>query len=116
VPNTASAQAAYVETGVGIADFLIGHANTYSQDSPDNANANYWNWGLFAQDDLRLTPRLTVNLGLRYDIQTAPTDVIQGGQNPHHCATDGTQYNSDVDEVRAPEAGSHQSAVDRRTP
>ncbi len=75
VPGTTSAQAAYVKTGVAISDFLIGHANTYSQDSPDDANANYWNWGLFAQDDLRLIPRLTLNLGLRYDIQTAPTDT-----------------------------------------
>jgi hypothetical protein len=75
VPNTASAQAAYVKTGVAMADFLIGHPNTYGQDSPDNANANYWNWGIFAQDDWRFTPRLTVNLGLRYDIQTAPTDT-----------------------------------------
>jgi hypothetical protein len=75
VPNTASAQAAYAKTGVAIADFLIGHPNTYGQDSPDNANANYWNWGVFAQDDWRFTSRLTVNVGLRYDIQTAPTDT-----------------------------------------
>jgi outer membrane receptor protein involved in Fe transport len=75
VPNTASAQAAYGKTGIAMADFQIGHANTYSQDSPDNANANYWNWGLFAQDDLRFTPRLTVNLGLRYDIQTAKNEA-----------------------------------------
>ncbi len=77
VPTTASAQASYVKTGVAISDFLIGHANTYGQDSPDNANANYWNWGVFAQDDWRFTPRLTVNLGLRYDIQTAPTDTLR---------------------------------------
>jgi hypothetical protein len=75
VPNTASAQAAYFKTGIAVADLLIGRPNTYSQDSPDNANANYWNWGLFAQDDYRITPRLTLNLGLRYDIQTAPTDT-----------------------------------------
>ena len=75
VPSTASAQASYVKTGAAISDFLIGHANTYGQDSPDDANANYWNWGIFAQDDWRFTPRLTVNLGLRYDIQTAPTDT-----------------------------------------
>ena len=64
-----------MKTGVAISDFLIGHPNTYGQDSPDNANANYWNWGIFAQDDWRFTPRLTLNLGLRYDIQTAPTDT-----------------------------------------
>jgi outer membrane receptor protein involved in Fe transport len=75
VPNTASAQAAYLKTGVAMADFLIGRPNSFSQDSPDNANANYWNWGLFAEDDWRITRRLTLNLGLRYDIQTAPTDT-----------------------------------------
>jgi outer membrane receptor protein involved in Fe transport len=73
--TTASTASSYIKTTVGIADFLIGHPNTYGQDSPDDANANYWNWGIFAQDDWRIIPRLTLNLGLRYDIQTAPTDT-----------------------------------------
>ena len=75
VPNTASGQATYVKTGAAIADFLIGHPNTMGQDSPDDANANYWNYGFFGQDDWRITPKLTLNLGLRYDVQTAPTDT-----------------------------------------
>jgi outer membrane receptor protein involved in Fe transport len=75
VPNTASGQSAYVKTGVGIADFLIGHPNQAGQDSPDNGNENYFNYGLFAQDDWHLLPNLTVNLGVRYDIQTTPTDT-----------------------------------------
>ncbi len=75
VPSTASGQATYTRTGVAMADFLIGHPNTMSQDSPDDANENYWNYGFFAQDDWRVFPRLTVNLGLRYDVQTAPTDT-----------------------------------------
>jgi outer membrane receptor protein involved in Fe transport len=75
VPNTGAAQATYIKTGVAVADFLIGHPNTMGQDSPDDANANYWNYGLFAQDDWRIRPNLTLNLGVRYDVQTAPTDT-----------------------------------------
>ena len=75
VPTSASGQATYTRTGQAISDFLIGHPNTMSQDSPDDANENYWNYGLFLQDDWRLNPKLTLNLGLRYDIQTAPTDT-----------------------------------------
>jgi outer membrane receptor protein involved in Fe transport len=75
VPSTASGQASFVKTGVALADFLIGHPNTMGQDSPDDANENYWNYGFFAQDDWRLLPNLTFNLGVRYDVQTAPTDT-----------------------------------------
>src|ERR1700753_4122666 len=58
-----------------MADFLIGRPNTMGQDSPDDGNANYWNWGLFFQDDWRISPTLTLNLGVRYDVQTTPTDT-----------------------------------------
>jgi outer membrane receptor protein involved in Fe transport len=75
VPNTVSGQSTYIKTGNAMADFLIGHPNTMGQDSPDDANANYWNYGFFAQDDWRILPTLTVNLGVRYDVQTAPTDT-----------------------------------------
>jgi outer membrane receptor protein involved in Fe transport len=75
VPATASGQSTYVKTGVAMADFLIGHPNQMGQDSPDDANENYWNYGLFLQDDWRLLSSLTINLGVRYDVQTAPTDT-----------------------------------------
>jgi outer membrane receptor protein involved in Fe transport len=75
VPSTASGQATYTRTGDAISDFLIGHPNAMSQDSPDDANENYWNYGLFLQDDWRVFPSLTLNLGVRYDVQTAPTDT-----------------------------------------
>ncbi|HKX32850.1 MAG TPA: TonB-dependent receptor [Blastocatellia bacterium] len=32
-------------------------------------------YGFFFQDDFRLTPRLTLNLGVRYEIVTSPTEV-----------------------------------------
>jgi outer membrane receptor protein involved in Fe transport len=75
VPSTAIGQSTYTRTGVAMSDFLIGHPNTMSQDSPDDANENYWNYGFFAQDDWRVFPKLTLNLGVRYDVQTAPTDT-----------------------------------------
>ena len=75
VPNTVAAQASFVKTGAAISDFLIGHPNAMSQDSPDDANENYWNYGLFLQDDWRMLSNLTLNLGVRYDVQTAPVDT-----------------------------------------
>jgi len=75
VPSTVSGQATYTRTGVAMADFLIGHPNAMSQDSPDDANENYFNYGVFLQDDWRVSHALTVNLGIRYDVQTAPTDT-----------------------------------------
>jgi hypothetical protein len=35
---------------------------------------NYWEPSLFAQDDWRVTPKLTMNLGVRYDIFGPPTE------------------------------------------
>ena len=58
------------EGGDGLATFLLG---TALQGSPGTA-AVYapWqtndNWGFYGQDDFRVTPSLTLNLGLRWDI------------------------------------------------
>jgi hypothetical protein len=42
--------------------------------APEDALYNSWFTGVFLQDDFKIRPRLTLNLGLRYDIQTPPTD------------------------------------------
>jgi outer membrane receptor protein involved in Fe transport len=62
-------------TSAAITDFFFGRPATMNQDVPVYANANYWNLGLFAEDDWRIRPGLTLNIGLRYDVQTAPVDV-----------------------------------------
>ena len=59
----------------GLSDFLAGTPLNMQQDTGLYANANYFNYGIFAQDDWRILPNLTVNLGLRYDWQQAPTDT-----------------------------------------
>ncbi len=57
-----------------LADFLIGIPSAVSQDAPVTGYTNSWYTALFAQDDFKVNPRLTLNLGLRWDVQTAPTD------------------------------------------
>lgn len=61
-------------TACGLADFELGIPNSATQDAPVNAYTNSWYSALFLQDDFRVTPRLTLNLGLRWDVQTPPTD------------------------------------------
>jgi hypothetical protein len=53
-----------------LADFVTGKVGTMEQDSPYTVLMNSWYVGLFLQDDYRITPRLTLNLGLRYDLTT----------------------------------------------
>src|SRR5215831_14111918 len=57
-----------------LADFLIGIPSAVTQDSPVTGYTNTWYTAFFAQDDFRVLPRLTLNLGLRWDVQTPPTD------------------------------------------
>ena len=62
------------KTTNALADFELGLPVSMNQDAPVTALDNSWSYALFAQDDFRIKPRLTLNLGLRWDIQTPPTD------------------------------------------
>ena len=50
------------------ADFLIGRPNSLDQASPYERLVKGWDMYGFVQDDFRVSPRLTLNLGLRYQI------------------------------------------------
>ena len=56
------------QTGNAFADFLIGRPVGLLQASPYQRNAKTWDGYLFAEDDMHLTPRFTLNAGLRYSI------------------------------------------------
>jgi len=60
--------------GYALADFLLGIPSAITQDAPIRALTNSWFTSMFAQDDYKIFSRLTLNLGLRWDIQTPPTD------------------------------------------
>lgn len=68
-------------TSAAITDFFFGRPASMGQDVPVYANANYWNFGFFLEDDWRILPSLTLNLGVRYDVQTAPVDVQRRNLN-----------------------------------
>ena len=62
------------KTGNAYADFLLGLPSTMTQDAPIRKTDNGWYVSLFAQDDLRIHKNVTLNLGLRYDLQFPYTD------------------------------------------
>lgn len=62
------------KTGNAYADFLLGLPSTFTQDAPVRKTDNGAYISLFAQDDFRIRPRLTLNLGIRYDLQFPFTD------------------------------------------
>jgi TonB dependent receptor len=57
-----------------LADFLIGIPSNVTQDAPVTGYTNTWYSALFLQDDFRVNSKLTLNLGMRWDVQTPPTD------------------------------------------
>ena len=54
-------------TGFGVADFLTDQMNTSALSTAPRVNDAQWYDAAYVQDDWKVTPKLTLNLGLRYD-------------------------------------------------
>jgi hypothetical protein len=69
-----SASAADVEGLQGFAAFLLGYPTTMQIVRASDYSEYSKTWGFFGQDDLRLTQKLTLNLGLRWEFEQALTE------------------------------------------
>src|SRR5579872_5513505 len=54
-------------TGLSYADFLLGDPQTAMQSNLFPVNQKWYWFDFFGQDDFKVTPKLTLNLGVRYD-------------------------------------------------
>ncbi|HEX8721535.1 MAG TPA: TonB-dependent receptor [Pyrinomonadaceae bacterium] len=69
--SNAATRGAY---GRDIAQFILGLPTSSTIDNPQSYSVQQHYHGLFFQDDWRVTPKLTLNLGFRYELETGLTE------------------------------------------
>ena len=55
-------------TGDAMADFLLGYSTQWNGSTIENVNLRGWLPAAYVQDDWKISPKLTVNLGVRYEV------------------------------------------------
>lgn len=83
------------------ADFLLGRTSSFSSQGPTDSNLDAWSYYLFVQDQWRVTPRLTVSPGIRYELYgqldstTGFSGYQLGARSRFPNAPDGFVYDDD---------------------
>jgi len=81
-PTTAiSDQVQLYDTGAGLADMLLGYTDQVALNTYPRFHTHQSDTDAFAQDNWKLTPRLTLNLGVRYEYWSPYTDAGGLGAN-----------------------------------
>jgi len=62
-------------TGSSFGDFLLGMTNTRQSSTFQQGELRDRSYMFFVQDDVKVTPSLTLNLGLRYELNTPTVDT-----------------------------------------
>ena len=63
-------------TGNALADYMLGLVKTVNIGIQSYKSSNSWAWYWFAQDKVRINPRLALTLGLRYELDTWPVHPL----------------------------------------
>ena len=87
--------------GNPIADVLLGVPTSGSVTWNNNTFVTYHYYGFFAQDVFRLRPNLSLNLGLRWDVNKSPSER-QDRINADFCLTCTNPYSQQVNYATAP--------------
>jgi hypothetical protein len=67
--DTGAPSASYAsEVGFGFASLLVGQVSNATESTPFNLHGRRKAMSLFVQDDFKVTPKLTLNMGLRWDV------------------------------------------------
>jgi hypothetical protein len=61
-------------TGSSFASYLLGLPDSVNRSNSQELRLRNWDLSPYIQDDIKLTPKLTVNLGIRWDIQVPFTE------------------------------------------
>ncbi|MFN0103196.1 MAG: carboxypeptidase regulatory-like domain-containing protein [Bryobacteraceae bacterium] len=67
-------QPGVANSGNAFASFLLGEVNSAGTQRPDIINSRSAYWALYLQEDYRLTDRLTVNYGMRWELNLPRTE------------------------------------------
>jgi hypothetical protein len=75
LPSTQGQSLGGGSIGHGYASFLLGGPNTATIANPQDPNYRRSAWALFIQDSWKVTRKLTLDYGLRWDYQTAMREI-----------------------------------------
>jgi len=61
--------------GIAFASFLLGLPNSTNRSNTTGLKLRNWDYSPYLQDDIKLNPKLTLNFGIRWDIQVPFTEI-----------------------------------------